>query len=158
MRMIKSAEEIELIRTSAHFGNVAHAALQDHLQPGLTELEVCVRPAASEAASYVARAFGEELGADRRIPRNDRLHLGTENRVSQPSPGGRAQAAPRGRGAHRRQPGSRGLLQRVGTDDHHGPADRLQRQAVLRTEVQAQDVAIAAILAGGTVQRRRARR
>jgi Xaa-Pro aminopeptidase len=56
MRMIKSAEEIELIRLSAHFGNVAHAMLQDYVELGVTELEIAHR-AAAEAVSYMVRAM-----------------------------------------------------------------------------------------------------
>lgn len=56
MRMIKSAEEIELIRLSAHFGNVAHTLLQDYVELGKSELEIAHR-AAADAAAYMVRAM-----------------------------------------------------------------------------------------------------
>lgn len=59
MRTVKSAEEIELIRLSAHFGNVAHALLQENVKLGLSELEIAHR-AAAEAVSYMVKAMPAE--------------------------------------------------------------------------------------------------
>lgn len=56
LRMIKSPEEIELIRLSAHFGNVAHATLQDKVKVGLSELEIA-HQAAAEAVAYMVKAM-----------------------------------------------------------------------------------------------------
>lgn len=56
MRMVKSAEEIELIRHSVHFGHVAHALLQDYVEAGRSELEIASR-AAAEATAYMVKAM-----------------------------------------------------------------------------------------------------
>ncbi|MEA2089792.1 MAG: Xaa-Pro peptidase family protein [Thermoproteota archaeon] len=59
MRMIKSQEEIELIRESAKWGNLAHTLLQEYTEPGLWDVEV------SALASYDASIIMKKtLGPD----------------------------------------------------------------------------------------------
>ncbi len=59
MMMVKSAEEIELIRESARWGNLAHAYLQEHTRPGVIESEVSLR-ASYKATAAMIRALGPE--------------------------------------------------------------------------------------------------
>ncbi len=54
---VKSAEEIELIRESARWGNLAHALLQEYTQPGRTETEIALR-ASMEATLNMVRTLG----------------------------------------------------------------------------------------------------
>ena len=54
---IKSAAEIELIRESAKWGNLAHMLLQRYTRPGLTEVEVSQR-ASNEATLAMLDAIG----------------------------------------------------------------------------------------------------
>jgi Xaa-Pro aminopeptidase len=54
---IKSAAEIELIRESAKWGNLAHMLLQRYTRPGLTEVEVSQR-ATNEATLAMLDAIG----------------------------------------------------------------------------------------------------
>jgi Xaa-Pro aminopeptidase len=54
---IKSAGEIELIRESAKWGNLAHVLLQRYTKPGLTEVEVSQR-ATNEATLAMLDAIG----------------------------------------------------------------------------------------------------
>jgi len=54
---IKSAAEIELIRESAKWGNLAHTLLQRYTRPGLTETEVTQR-ASNEATLAMLDAIG----------------------------------------------------------------------------------------------------
>jgi Xaa-Pro dipeptidase len=54
---IKSAAEIELIRESAKWGNLAHMLLQRYTRPGLTEVEVAQR-ATNEATLAMLDAIG----------------------------------------------------------------------------------------------------
>jgi Xaa-Pro dipeptidase len=54
---IKSAGEIELIRESAQWGNLAHVLLQRYTKPGLTEVEVSQR-ATNEATLAMLDAIG----------------------------------------------------------------------------------------------------
>jgi Xaa-Pro dipeptidase len=54
---IKSAAEIELIRESSKWGNLAHTLLQRYTRPGLTEVEVSQR-ATSEATLAMLDAIG----------------------------------------------------------------------------------------------------
>ncbi len=56
MRMVKSQEELDLIRLSAHFGNVAHGFLQDYVEVGASELEISLR-ASADAVAYVVKAM-----------------------------------------------------------------------------------------------------
>ena len=59
MIMIKSHEEIELIRESARWGNLAHGLLQQYTQPGSIESEVSSR-ASHEATMAMVMALGPE--------------------------------------------------------------------------------------------------
>ena len=59
MKMVKSEEELELIRLSAHFGNVAHGLLQDYVEVGVSELEICLRGLA-DIGAYMVKALGQE--------------------------------------------------------------------------------------------------
>ncbi len=59
MIMIKSAEEVELIRESARWGNLAHAFLQEYTMPGAIESEVSLR-ASHEATAALIRALGPD--------------------------------------------------------------------------------------------------
>jgi Xaa-Pro dipeptidase len=54
---IKSAAEIELIRESSKWGNLAHALLQRYTRPGLTEVDVSQR-ATNEATLAMLNAIG----------------------------------------------------------------------------------------------------
>jgi Xaa-Pro aminopeptidase len=56
-RVIKSRQEVELIRESARWGNLAHALLQEYSRPGRTETEISA--AASQEAT---RAMIKTLG------------------------------------------------------------------------------------------------
>jgi Xaa-Pro aminopeptidase len=57
MIMVKSAEEIELIRESCRWGNLAHQLLQEYTRPGLNESEVSQR-ASHEATMTMVRTLG----------------------------------------------------------------------------------------------------
>ena len=57
MRMIKSPREIELIRESAKWGNLAHVLLQEYCAPGRSENEVSMR-ASAEASQAMMKTLG----------------------------------------------------------------------------------------------------
>ncbi|MDR5682643.1 MAG: Xaa-Pro peptidase family protein [Armatimonadota bacterium] len=57
MQMMKSAEEVALIRESCRWGHLAHALLQEYTRPGLTETEVSNR-ASHEATLAMIRTLG----------------------------------------------------------------------------------------------------
>jgi Xaa-Pro aminopeptidase len=57
--MIKSAEEVELIRESARWGNLAHSYLQEYTRPGAIESEVATR-ASADATAAMIRALGPD--------------------------------------------------------------------------------------------------
>lgn len=57
MRMVKSPEEIALIRESCRWGNLAHELLQEYSQEGLSELEI-VTAASTEATLMMMKALG----------------------------------------------------------------------------------------------------
>lgn len=59
LRLIKSHEEIELIRESAKWGNLAHSYLQEYTRPGLYDMEVNLL-ATLEATSAMKKALGSE--------------------------------------------------------------------------------------------------
>jgi Xaa-Pro aminopeptidase len=59
MMMVKSDEEVALIRESARWGNLAHRLLQDYTRPGLVESEVANR-ATHEATMTMIRALGPD--------------------------------------------------------------------------------------------------
>jgi len=58
LRKVKTDEEIELIRESTKWGNLAHTLLQKYTAPGLSENEISLR-AYTETALAIERAFGE---------------------------------------------------------------------------------------------------
>jgi Xaa-Pro aminopeptidase len=96
MIMVKSAEEIELIRESCRWGNLAHRLLQEYTRPGVNESEVSQR-ASHEATMTMVRTLGPDyrplswtnpgahagyrgqIGANSAIP-----HAMTMNAVFQP--------------------------------------------------------------------------
>ncbi len=57
LRVIKSEEEIRLIRQSATWGNLAHALLQEYSLPGRTENEISMR-ASMEATMAMIKTLG----------------------------------------------------------------------------------------------------
>lgn len=57
MRMVKSPAEIELIKESACWGNLAHYLLQEYCAPGKTENEVAMR-ASQEATLTMMKTLG----------------------------------------------------------------------------------------------------
>lgn len=59
MRAVKSAEEIELIRLSAMFGNVTHGFLQDYIEPGAAEVDVAQR-ASRDGTAFMIKALPED--------------------------------------------------------------------------------------------------
>lgn len=59
MRLIKSAEEVELIRESAKWGNLAHSLLQEYTAPGMWDAEVSML-ASYEASSTMKKTLGAE--------------------------------------------------------------------------------------------------
>lgn len=56
---VKSSEEIDLIRESVKWGNLAHTLLQEHTKPGLTENEISLR-SSMEATLAMVKTFGEK--------------------------------------------------------------------------------------------------
>jgi Xaa-Pro dipeptidase len=59
MRFIKSPAEIELIKESCRWGNLAHRLLQKYSKPGLSEIEIT-----SKASTEATMAMIETLGPD----------------------------------------------------------------------------------------------
>jgi Xaa-Pro aminopeptidase len=59
MRLIKTDEELELIRESAKWGNLAHSYLQEYTRPGLYDVEVRLM-ASLEATSALKKTYGGE--------------------------------------------------------------------------------------------------
>jgi len=59
MRLIKTEEELELIRESAKWGNLAHSYLQEYTRPGLYDVEVRLM-ASLEATSVMKKTYGGE--------------------------------------------------------------------------------------------------
>jgi Xaa-Pro aminopeptidase len=59
MIMIKTAEELALIRESVRWGNLAHALLQEYTRPGAIESEVGLR-ASLDATSAMVAALGPD--------------------------------------------------------------------------------------------------
>lgn len=58
MRMVKSREEVGLLRESSRWASLAHSFLQEHVKEGVSELEVSLR-ASLEASRVMMRVFGE---------------------------------------------------------------------------------------------------
>jgi Xaa-Pro aminopeptidase len=59
MRIIKSSEEITLIRESARWGNLAHTLLQEFTGPGLWDYDIAMR-ASREASLIMKKTLGLE--------------------------------------------------------------------------------------------------
>jgi len=59
MRLLKSGEELGLIRESAKWGNLAHSYLQEYTRPGLYDAEVRLM-ACLEATSAMKKTYGAE--------------------------------------------------------------------------------------------------
>lgn len=59
MRFVKSPAEIELIKESCRWANLAHQLLQDYSRAGMSEIEVSTR-ATTEAALIMADALGPD--------------------------------------------------------------------------------------------------
>lgn len=62
MRMIKSEQELTLIRESARWGDVAHRLLQDYTVPGQSEIQVSMR-ASMEATQLMIETLGDRYAA-----------------------------------------------------------------------------------------------
>jgi Xaa-Pro dipeptidase len=59
MRLLKTEEELALIRESAKWGNLAHSYLQEYTRPGLYDVEVRLM-ACLEATSAMKKTYGAE--------------------------------------------------------------------------------------------------
>lgn len=59
MRIIKSQEEIELMRESAKWANLAHTLLQDYTEPGLWDEDIAFR-ASYEASLMMKKTLGSD--------------------------------------------------------------------------------------------------
>ncbi|HEY8393893.1 MAG TPA: Xaa-Pro peptidase family protein [Thermaerobacter sp.] len=59
-RMVKSAEEIALIRESCRWGNLAHELLQEYSRAGASEVEISAR-ASHEATMAMLKTFGRSF-------------------------------------------------------------------------------------------------
>ncbi|MDI3270068.1 MAG: Xaa-Pro peptidase family protein [Bacillota bacterium] len=60
MRMTKTPEEVEFIRESARWGNLAHRLLQKYSGPGVSEVEASMR-ASNEATLEMLRSLGPDF-------------------------------------------------------------------------------------------------
>ena len=69
MRLIKSEEEIELIRESAKWANLAHSLLQEYTAPSLWDFDVAIA-ASHEASMIMKKALGPHYEPQRwgRLP------------------------------------------------------------------------------------------
>ena len=59
IKLVKSSEEIALIKESAKWGNLAHTYLQEYTRPGLYDMEIKLM-ATLEATSAMKKALGSE--------------------------------------------------------------------------------------------------
>jgi len=59
MRLVKSREEIDLIRESAKWANLAHALLQEYIEPGLWDVDVALS-ASYEASMIMKKTLGPD--------------------------------------------------------------------------------------------------
>ncbi|MFQ6063879.1 MAG: M24 family metallopeptidase [Candidatus Bathyarchaeia archaeon] len=59
MRIIKSKEEIELLKESAKWANLAHTLLQEYTEPGLWDADIAIT-ASYEASMIMKKALGPE--------------------------------------------------------------------------------------------------
>ncbi len=64
MRLVKSEEEIELIKESAKWANLAHSLLQEYTAPGLWDFDVAAA-ASHEALVIMKRALGPDYETQR---------------------------------------------------------------------------------------------
>lgn len=146
MRAVKSAEEVELIRLSAMFGNVTHGFLQDFIEPGAAEVDVAQR-ASREGTAFMIKALPEDWEP---YGRSEGAHASFTS-------GPKTAFNHRRAGGRRLKPGDviltyagaevggytseleRTLMIEPLTDDH---------KRYFELEVQAQDVAFGAIRAG----------
>lgn len=64
MRLIKSEEEIDLIRESAKWANLAHSLLQEYTAPGLWDFDVAIA-ASHEASVIMKKALGPDYEPQR---------------------------------------------------------------------------------------------
>ena len=121
-RMIKSPAEVELIRRSVEFGNVAHSLLQDYVEPGLSELAISMR-AAADASLHMTRVLGpdwEPMGsaaASAGITSGFKTALNHRRAGLAPDPPGR-------RDPHLRQRRGGRVRQRARADVHRRAAQR----------------------------------
>ncbi|MCS7385510.1 MAG: Xaa-Pro peptidase family protein [archaeon GB-1867-005] len=67
MRLIKCEEELNLIRESAKWANLAHRLLQDYTSPGLIETEIAMR-ASYEASVAMIKTLGPEFDPGNSLP------------------------------------------------------------------------------------------
>jgi Xaa-Pro aminopeptidase len=65
MRIIKSEEEIELLRESAKWANLAHTLLQEYTEPGLWDVDIALT-ASYEASMIMKKTLGPEYEQCRR--------------------------------------------------------------------------------------------
>jgi Xaa-Pro aminopeptidase len=65
MRIIKSEEEIELLRESAKWANLAHTLLQEYTEPGLWDVDIALT-ASYEASMIMKKTLGQEYEQRRR--------------------------------------------------------------------------------------------
>ena len=65
MRMIKSDAEIQLLRESAKWANLAHALLQEHTKPGLWDADIALT-ASHETSIIMKKTLGSEYEPCRR--------------------------------------------------------------------------------------------
>jgi len=59
MRLVKSDEEVELIKESAKWGNLAHQLLQEYTIPGMWDTDISLM-ASSEASAIMKKTLGPE--------------------------------------------------------------------------------------------------
>jgi len=64
MRLVKSDEEIQLIRESARWANLAHTLLQEYTKPGLWDLDISLR-ASYEASMTMKKTLGPDYEPSR---------------------------------------------------------------------------------------------
>jgi len=64
MRLVKSDEELQLIKESARWANLAHTLLQEYTQPGLWDLDISLR-ASYEASMTMKKTLGPDYEPSR---------------------------------------------------------------------------------------------
>ncbi|MBV7334503.1 Xaa-Pro peptidase family protein [Chloroflexi bacterium TSY] len=145
IRMVKSEEELELIRVSAHFGNVAHGLLQEYVEVGVAEIDIANR-AATDATSYMVKAMPADWEPNRSAGARVSFTSGPKTSFNHRQAGGR-----------KIQPGD--VLLTLASAEVGGYVSELERMMIVgpptdehkkyfELEVQAQDAAFSAIRAG----------